>query len=83
MRKAKKTDEWSILTAIDPQEKLVGNSQSFRFVKKTAACVAKRRSTVLILGETGTGKQMLTRYIHELSERSDEPFVPVDCLALT
>ena len=62
---------------------MVGNSQSFTHVKRAAASVAKRRSTVLILGETGTGKQMLAQYIHQLSERADKPFVPVDCLALT
>jgi two-component system response regulator AtoC len=45
--------------------------------------VAPRRSTVLILGQTGTGKQMLAQYIHRLSPRRRRPFIPVDCLALT
>ncbi len=44
--------------------------------------VAPLRSTVLLTGETGTGKGVLARTIHELSDRSDRPFVHVDCAAL-
>lgn len=51
-------------------------------VKDAAASIANRRSTVLILGETGTGKEMLARFIHSLSDRSSRPFVTVDCSAL-
>jgi transcriptional regulator with PAS, ATPase and Fis domain len=65
------------------RRELVGASESFIRVKTAAANIAKRLSTVLILGQTGTGKQMLAEYIHTLSDRSDKPFVPVDCLALT
>jgi transcriptional regulator with PAS, ATPase and Fis domain len=66
-----------------PKEELIGKSPSFVRIKKAAASVAKRQSTVLILGETGTGKMMLAKYIHELSERANKPFIPVDCLSLT
>lgn len=45
--------------------------------------VAPLRSTVLLTGETGTGKGVLARTIHELSDRSDRPFVHVDCAALS
>ncbi len=64
-------------------ERFVGCSPSFVRVKQAALNVAPRRSTVLILGQTGTGKQMLAEYIHQLSPRRRKPFIPVDCLALT
>ncbi len=51
----------------------------FEIIKK----VAPAKSTVLIQGETGTGKELVARAIHNLSERRDKPFVPVDCGALT
>jgi transcriptional regulator with PAS, ATPase and Fis domain len=54
-----------------------------RSIKQVGAAIARRRSTVLIGGETGTGKEMLARYLHELSDRADQPFIPVDCSALT
>ncbi|MFH2137113.1 MAG: sigma-54 dependent transcriptional regulator [Candidatus Omnitrophota bacterium] len=59
-----------------------GNNQMqqiFEIVKK----VAGARSTVLIEGETGTGKELVARAIHNLSERKDKPFIAVDCSALT
>ena len=83
MKNEAKVDEHGLGAAIALKEKFVGSSESVRFVKRAAAAVARRRTTVLILGETGTGKQMLTSYIHGLSDRSQAPFVPVDCLALT
>ncbi len=64
-------------------EWFVGRSSSFARIKQAAFNVAPRRSTILILGQTGTGKQMLAQYIHRLSPRRRQPFVPVDCLALT
>ena len=49
---------------------------------KMAADVAKRRCTVVVLGETGTGKEVLARFIHHRSDRANGPFVPVDCASL-
>jgi transcriptional regulator with PAS, ATPase and Fis domain len=64
-------------------EDFVGESGAIGSVKDIAASIAGRRSTVLILGQTGTGKEMLARHIHQLSDRRDNPFVTVDCSALT
>ena len=61
---------------------LVGDSPAMRHLCKMACEVAKRRSTVIVLGETGTGKELLARYIHQRSDRADRPFVPVDCASL-
>ena len=66
-----------------PSRKLVGSSSAISAVREIAASVASRRSTVMILGETGCGKEMLARHIHEQGDRAAEPFVPVDCSAMT
>ena len=64
-------------------ERLVGESQPMRDLKRVATGIAIRQSTVMILGETGTGKEMLARHIHEHSLRAAKPFIPVDCTSLT
>ncbi|MFH1490757.1 MAG: sigma-54 dependent transcriptional regulator [Pseudomonadota bacterium] len=51
-------------------------------VLNLAKRIAPSRSTVLIQGESGTGKEVIARYIHEYSNRSDRPFVAVNCAAL-
>ncbi|HJU04060.1 MAG TPA: sigma 54-interacting transcriptional regulator [Nitrospiraceae bacterium] len=61
---------------------MVGKSESFRHVLALAQAVAPMDSTVLISGETGTGKELLARAIHELSPRRNKPFVRVNCAAL-
>jgi transcriptional regulator with GAF, ATPase, and Fis domain len=61
---------------------LVGASAAFRSVLDEVRAVAAVRSTVLLSGETGTGKGLLARAIHRLSHRADRPFVHVDCSAL-
>lgn len=61
---------------------LVGRSPAFKEVLSLASQVAKSDGTVLITGETGTGKELLARTIHSLSARSPNPFVVVNCVAL-
>src|SRR6266480_6185867 len=63
--------------------KIIGKSPPMLEVYKTVARVAPTKSTVLILGESGTGKELIARAIHEHSPRANQPFVAVDCGALT
>jgi transcriptional regulator with PAS, ATPase and Fis domain len=62
---------------------LVGKSAAISAVRDVAESIATRRSTVMILGETGSGKEMLARQIHAQSGRAAAPFIPVDCSALS
>ncbi|HEY6808899.1 MAG TPA: sigma-54 dependent transcriptional regulator [Gemmatimonadales bacterium] len=62
--------------------KPLGKSRSFTDVMRLAEQVAPTESTVLIQGESGTGKEIIARYIHELSARSDGPFMSLNCGAL-
>ena len=61
---------------------VVGNSQAIRGVLKKAEQVAPTDSVVLILGETGTGKELIARTIHELSSRQSHLMIKVNCAAL-
>jgi DNA-binding NtrC family response regulator len=61
---------------------LVGGGPAFEDLRKLLAKVAPSDSTVLVRGETGTGKELVARGIHRLSPRRDRPFVVVDCAAL-
>src|SRR5687768_11747392 len=60
----------------------IGSSPTFRAIRDIGTGVAGRQSTVMILGETGSGKEMLARHIHEHSNRKRKPFIPVDCSSL-
>ncbi len=62
--------------------KPIGKARCFVAVVKLADQVAPTDSTVLIQGESGTGKEVFARYIHELSRRSDGPFLSINCGAL-
>ncbi len=61
---------------------MVGEGPAFRAVLKSIQIVAPTDATVLILGETGTGKELVARAIHELSGRSGGSFVKVNCAAI-
>jgi len=63
-------------------EQIVGGSPSLATALELAQRVAPMRSTVLLMGETGTGKELVAGLIHQSSARSDGPFVKVNCAAL-
>ena len=62
--------------------RLVGKSSQMREIYKLIGVMASNTVTVLIEGETGTGKDLVARAIHAGSERKEKPFIPVDCGAL-
>jgi transcriptional regulator with GAF, ATPase, and Fis domain len=63
-------------------EDVVGESSALRNVLNDVATVAPTDATVLIQGETGTGKELLARAIHRLSLRKDRPFINLNCAAI-
>jgi PAS domain S-box-containing protein len=63
-------------------EEIVGTSRSLKAVLSRIAKVAPTDSTVLITGETGTGKELIARAVHKRSQRSGCPFISVNCAAL-
>ncbi|HWF94276.1 MAG TPA: sigma-54 dependent transcriptional regulator [Xanthobacteraceae bacterium] len=60
----------------------IGASEAMRRVQKTIGLAADSDTTVLILGETGTGKELVARALHEHSRRAAKPFVAVNCAAI-
>jgi formate hydrogenlyase transcriptional activator len=63
-------------------EEVIGTSPALQMVLARAAKVAPTDSTVLIMGETGTGKELIARAIHKRSKRSERPFISVNCAAV-
>lgn len=61
---------------------LIGDSEKMQKIIEMIRIVAQRRSTVLLLGETGTGKEAVARALHEASGRSDRDLVSVNCAAI-
>src|SRR5271157_3843890 len=63
-------------------EQIIGNSRALEAVLEKVERVAPTHSTVLIEGETGTGKELIARAIHNLSERCGRPFIKLNCAAI-
>lgn len=71
-----------LLADTRPSDALIGKSPKFRAACELAARMAVTALPVLILGENGTGKEMLARFIHQQSPRSKAPFVTINCGAI-
>lgn len=69
--------------ANSPLAGIIGSSPAMEEVYRTTRRVAKSNASVLLLGETGTGKELIAGAIHRLSDRSHGPFVKVNCGALS
>jgi len=63
-------------------DEIIGNSPALEFVLAEVERVAPTDSTVLVLGETGTGKELIARAIHNISARCGRPFVKLNCAAI-
>jgi DNA-binding NtrC family response regulator len=76
-------DSVAALPPEDPASLLIGQDPSISRIAHHAQRAAQVECTVLITGETGTGKEVWARLLHRLGPRYDKPFVPVNCAALT
>ncbi len=70
------------LRSANPPDDIVGNSPALKCVLDYAAIVADTDATVLITGETGTGKERIARLIHSISRRKDRSFIKLNCAAI-
>ncbi len=68
--------------ALRPRYQILGESERMKKIYTTIKKVAPTDVTVLIQGETGTGKELTAKILHELSYRRDEPFIAVNCAAI-
>ena len=68
--------------AEDRFQEIIGNSPALEFALAEVERVAPTDSTVLILGETGTGKELIARAVHNISARCSRPFVKLNCSAI-
>jgi transcriptional regulator with GAF, ATPase, and Fis domain len=68
--------------ALSGQRRIVGRSEAWQRVLTRALRVASTDTTVLLQGETGTGKEVVARFIHQASPRKNGPFIAINCAAL-
>jgi transcriptional regulator with PAS, ATPase and Fis domain len=81
--RARRSQTWKgCVLATRHLPRIVGTSQAIIRLKEQASFVAESDSTVLILGETGVGKEVVARYVHEASRRCAGPFETVNCAAI-
>ena len=81
-RKALLTETKELKHRINHKYDMVGDSEKIRHVKEMIERVAPTDARVLILGENGTGKEVVSRWLHEKSNRASGPFVEVNCAAI-
>ena len=71
-----------VASTVSAPGRMVGRSKHFREMLDLVERVAPSTTNVLLLGESGTGKEMVAQTLHRLSDRNDQPFVPVECTGL-
>ena len=62
---------------------IVGSSEAIKRLHEQIETVAREEATILITGESGSGKELVARAIHDLSDRAERPFIPINCGAMT
>src|SRR5213595_4016290 len=67
----------------EPMPGIVGTAPAMREVYRRTRLVSPSKTSVLLVGETGTGKELIARAVHRLSPRADGPYVRVNCGALS
>jgi two-component system response regulator GlrR len=72
----------SMIKADFEGQNIIGHSEALKRVFEAVALAAETESNVFISGESGTGKGLVARALHQLSERKDKPFVPINCAAI-
>jgi len=72
----------SLLQADFEGQSIIGQSVAMKRVSEAVALAAETDSNVFISGESGTGKGLVAKALHQLSERKDKPFVPINCAAI-
>jgi DNA-binding NtrC family response regulator len=77
---AEEQDKW---IQPDLQTRVIGDAPSFRNALAKALKAAVYDISVLLMGETGAGKEVFARVIHEASKRKDKPFIPINCAGIT
>lgn len=82
MLKVKETDSDQSKETRNPFPSIITNNKKMKNVLKFAQKVAAANSTILILGESGTGKSVLAQYVHENSSRKNGPFLTINCAAI-
>jgi DNA-binding NtrC family response regulator len=82
MRSERERERCRVLTLNDPLPELVGNENCMLEVSRRIRLVARRTTSVLIEGPTGSGKELVAEALHRLSTRSRKPFVAINCAAI-
>lgn len=77
-----KSENKTLKHSILMEDEIVGNSQAMLKIREIIAQSAETDSRILILGENGTGKELLAREIHRKSKRAEGPFIEVNCAAI-